>query len=475
MTDRDRRVRIYEAPAGEAMSSEYEVTVGGRPVPVYVCRVSAMPFNQVWPGYQRPIDQTEPAAFAAWDMAGEAEVEVVSIRPIESVAVRPSSRGITPRVEGRRIRFTLDGPGAVTVEVNGWHHALHLFADAPADVPPDRDDPNVIWFGPGVHDVGPMTLKSNQALYLAGGAVVYGSVQASGASNLRILGRGILDSSKLPRGRGGGSIRLTDCRDVAIDGVILRDPAAWCLSAFGCEQVRISRVKLIGLWRYNADGIDLCNSSDVVIRDCFIRSFDDSIVIKGMPRHAAKPVRNVLAERCVIWNDWGRALEIGAETCAPEIADVTFRDIDIIRTNYVALDIQHGDNATVRNITFENIDLEIDETNLRPTIQQGPEDRFVPDADFCPRLMVIVIRPTMWTEHTERGSVQDITFRDIRVTGVPRPPSSFDGFDDAHGVRGVRIEDLSFNGRRAATLDDVDVTVGPYVEDVTVKQGHKAK
>jgi hypothetical protein len=406
------------------------------------------------------------ASFAAWDMAAAAAVEVVSRRPIESVAVRPSSRGITPRVDGQRIRFTLPGPGFVTVEVNGSRHALHLFADPPAAAAPDRDDPNVRWFAPGVHDVGPMMLESNQTLYLAGGAVVYGSVEARDASSIRILGRGILDSSKLPRGRGGGSIRLTGCRDVEIDGVILRDPAMWCLSTFGCEGVRISNVKLIGLWRYNADGIDICNSRDVVIRDSFIRSYDDSIVIKGLPRQADQPVQNVLAERCVIWNDWGRALEIGAETCAPEIADVTFRDIDIIRTNYIALDIQHGDNAAVRNITFEDIDLEIDDVNHRPTIQKGPDDRFVPDADFCPKLMVIVIRPTGWTKDTQRGTVADVTFRNIRVTGTPQPASTFDGFDDAHGVRGVSIENLSFNGRRAATLEEAGVKIGPHVEGV---------
>ncbi|MEX0887680.1 MAG: glycosyl hydrolase family 28 protein [Phycisphaeraceae bacterium] len=460
----DGPVTVYDAPAAEAMSEDFEVSVGGRPVPVYVCRVSAVPHNQIWPGYQRPLDQTELASFAAWDMAGAAEVEVVSRRPVESVAVRPSSRGIVPQVHGRRIRFTLPGPGQVTVEVNGLHHALHLFADAPPAAPPDRQDPNVRWFGAGVHDVGPMTLTSGQTIYLAGGAVVYGSVQAQDAANLRILGRGILDSSKLPRGRGGGSIRLTDCRDIEIDGVILRDPAVWCLSTFGCQDVRISNVKLIGLWRYNSDGIDICNSRDVVIRDSFIRSYDDSIVIKGMPRHADKPVHNVLAERCVIWNDWGRALEIGAETCAPQIADVTFRDIDIIRTSYAAMDIQHGDNAAVRNITFEDIDIEIDDVNDRPTIQKSPDDRFVPDPDFCPRLMVIVIAPTGWTKDTERGTVADVTFRDIRVTGTPRPASTFDGFDDAHNVTGVRIENLSFNGHRATTLELAGVRIGKHAE-----------
>ena len=69
-------VQAADAPAGEALSEDYQVAVAGRKVPAYACRVSAVPFNQVWPGYQRPLDQTELAAFACWDMSGPVVVEV---------------------------------------------------------------------------------------------------------------------------------------------------------------------------------------------------------------------------------------------------------------------------------------------------------------------------------------------------------------------------------------------------------------
>ena len=67
-------VQAVDAPAGEPLSEDYQLTVAGRKVPVYACRVSAVPFNQVWPGYQRPLDQTELAAFACWDMNGPVAV-----------------------------------------------------------------------------------------------------------------------------------------------------------------------------------------------------------------------------------------------------------------------------------------------------------------------------------------------------------------------------------------------------------------
>ena len=301
---------VDPAPAGEPLADDFELRVDSQKMPVYPCRVSAMPFNQVWPGYQRPLDQTEIASFAAWDMTGPVDVEVVSRRPVESVAIRPTARGIRAKVDGRRIRFRLASPAQITIEVNGWHKALHLFASAPPAAAPNPNDPGVRYFGPGVHRPGKIKLESNQTLYLAGGAVVYGAVEANGASNIRILGRGILDTSEFTRDQAGGSIRLVKCHNVAIDGVILRDPSMWCLSTFFCSKLSISNVKLIGLWRYNTDGIDICNSQDVTIRGCFIRSFDDSIVLKGVS-HDDVPVRNVLAENCVIWNDWGRAWRSG--------------------------------------------------------------------------------------------------------------------------------------------------------------------
>jgi len=144
----------WAAPAGEKLFEDYSLRVNGQAVPVYTCRVSAMPFNQVWPGYQRPLDQTELAGFAYWSMSGPVKVEVISKRPFKSVAVRPTSRGIRPVIKGQRIIFRLSRPGQLTVELDGTHHALHLFADPPAAEAPKPGDPNVLYFGPGVYRPG---------------------------------------------------------------------------------------------------------------------------------------------------------------------------------------------------------------------------------------------------------------------------------------------------------------------------------
>lgn len=463
-------VVVAPAPAGETLSDDFQLTVGGQPVPVYRCRVSAVPFNQPWPGYQRPLDQTELASFASWDMAAAVEIEVVSHRPIESVAIHPLARQIQPQVTGNRIRFQLASPQQITVEVNGLHQALHLFANPPAAAAPDPQAPGVRYFGPGVHRPGKIVLQSNETLYLADGAVVYGRIEAQDASKLRILGRGIFDSSEFPRGAEEGCIRLRNCHDVEIDGVILRDPPAWCLSTFRCSDLKITNLKLIGLWRYNSDGIDLCDSHDAVVRNCFVRSFDDSLVIKGLnPADDTTPIHDILFEGCVVWNDWGRALELGAETRSPEFRNVTFRDCDVIHPSFIALDAQHCDRAAIQNVLFEDIRVEIDEVNRALQMQTSREEKFVEDTKFCPKFLVLQIVKSGNSVDAARGTIDQVTVRNCTVTGKPRPASDIYGFDATHRVQNVLISNLRFNGQPAKSLDEAKIKVGPYADAVRLQ------
>ena len=188
------------APVEEIPATDYALTVGGQPVFARQARVSAFPLNQVWPGYQRPLAQTEIASFAAWDHVGagggRGRQRPPGARRCGCGRGPPGSR---PSVEGDTIRFTIAKPGQYTVEVNGTHRALHLFANPPEEAAADPRNPNVLYFGPGVHCPGLIRLTSGQTVYLAGGAVVYGAILAEKAENIVIRGCGILDGSKFDR------------------------------------------------------------------------------------------------------------------------------------------------------------------------------------------------------------------------------------------------------------------------------------
>jgi len=489
------KVTTFAGPQEEPSSDDFSVRVDGKPVFVYQARVSAVPFNQSWPGYERPLDQTEIASFAYWDMSGPVTVEVVSKQAVRTVAVRPTSYGIQPKVDGGRITFTLSRPRHITVEVNGTHKALHLFANSPEANVPQPTEANVRYFGPGVHRPGKIVLKSNDTVYIAGGAVVHGAIEATDASNLRILGRGILDVSTFPRetkvwndpsfeskkpeervaihtaadgGVFGGAISLCGCQNVHIEGIVIRDSNRWTLVPAGCRQVRIANVKLIGMWRYNTDGINIVNSEDVRIDGCFIRSFDDSVCIKGGDywhgyKASAHPVQNVTVSNCVIWTDWGRSLYFGGCAYAPEIAHVLFRDCDIIRTCFRAMsfDLNTGDGR-IHDVRFEDIRVEIDHEAYKPMEQQRRGEKYTGSkGDYCPRLLVIAI-------DGRGGPVQDVRFKNITVTGSGRhfPHSIIRGFDDEHCVGNVTIENLRINGQLVTDPATGGFTLGEHVKNV---------
>ena len=467
-------VKIYPQIGDETPAEEFTLSVGGKPVFVYGARVSAVPLNQVWPGYQRPLDQTEMASFAYWDMSEPVKIEVVSNRPIKSVDIRPKSYGIKPVVDDDRLTFQMSTPGYVTVEVNGYHHALHLFASPMEESKPRPDDPKVRYFGPGIHQAGLINLKSGETVYVAGGAIVHGLIRASGVSDIRILGRGILDASTFKRKGNPGPISLNGCKNVQIDGIIIRDSNVWAVTPRDCEYLTISNIKLIGFWRYNADGIDIVNSQHVTVDKCFVRSFDDSIVIKGLGRGRRptedKPVKDVKVSRCVIWNDWGRALEIGAETVAPEISDIVFRDCDIIRTAHIALDIQHGDRALIEDIRFEDIRFEIDDDTPKPKMQSSRDEKYslAENEKYCPTLLVLMIRENNYSHDKERGQIRNIVFKNISVTGKCFPGSYFVGHDAEHNVSDVTIENMRINERVVTNAKEAHLSIGNHVSKVRV-------
>lgn len=466
-------MRIYEFN-GEEQSKDFKVKVGGVPVPVYNARVSAIPFNQVWPGYQRPLDQTEIASFVYWDMKNPVKIEIESNKPVKTCNVKPISFRIIPKIENNRITIEIKKPRYFTVEINGMHNTLHVFASPEKIYRVNRHKSDTIYFGPGIHKPGKIVLKDNQTVYIAGSAVVHASICAENVSNIKILGRGILDTSGFEREEAPGSISFYNCKNIKIGGIIIRDPNVWTVTINRCKNVEIENIKLIGLWRYNSDGIDICNSQKIKIKRCFIRSFDDSIVIKGLQskdknHNDNRPVKDVLVEGCVIWNDWGRALEFGAETCAIEIKNVIFKNCDIIRADYVAMDIQHGDCAKISNIKFENIRFEIDDENLWPLIQKNREEKYKNrEEKFVPRLIVLETRKNMWKQCDGLGSMKNVYFKNIEVTGKHLPQSVIYGNSETNSVENVVIRNLKINGKRIKTFQDGNFKIGNFAKNIRI-------
>ena len=146
----------------------------------------------------------QDSSIASFDFSGTVDVSITFNKGnIEAARVRPLSFSITPTVKANTITFSLSQPRNISVEVNGdIFHNLQLFANPIEVTRPDPNDPNVIFYGPGVHQIGRTTVASGKTIYLAGGALVEGSFLINHAENVRILGRGILYQLNVAPGTG---------------------------------------------------------------------------------------------------------------------------------------------------------------------------------------------------------------------------------------------------------------------------------
>lgn len=496
--------RVYPVIDTDPYCDDYSIKINGKEVRTNTARVSAIPFNRRWPGHQRQIEQSEPVQFLSLSTDEPLTFEITPKNPFETVKIRPRSLGITPEVTDGKITFTLERAAYFTVEAFGRRHALHIFADAFADYGVDINSPDVIYYGAGEHDVGWIELKSNQTLFIDEGAVVYACIRATDADNIRILGRGILDNSRnkekilfeaneenntkaVCNAKRAHTVQIEYCTNIEIDGITIRDSLVYNVRPLGCENLNIKNVKIIGCWRYNSDGIDMHNCKNVHISDCFIRTFDDAICVKGYDffnvANGAEVARaamyrngkcydtfeNVLVENCVIWNDWGKALEIGAETKAEEIKNITFRSCDIIHQTGPVLDCMNVDFADVHDVIYTDINIEADEV-IPPPILQGNDLETYQNNDLKYMPMTVSVSVVFHDEYSggglRRGKNRNIVFKNVNIYGDKLPKMEFFGYDEEHKTENILISNFTLNGEPITSIPSENWIVGDFAENI---------
>ena len=153
--------------------SGYTALVDGKAVPVRPIRISAIPFNQWAPSYQRPVDQTEIAGMLKFETEGKCEIRVRPDRDFRNVKLRPLSACVTPNIVEGEICFTLPGLGYYVLELDGYNRPLEIFADKKRDFSAERQAANIV-FGPGLHEPVIVKLKSHDRVFIDKDAVVMG-------------------------------------------------------------------------------------------------------------------------------------------------------------------------------------------------------------------------------------------------------------------------------------------------------------
>ncbi|PWG68082.1 hypothetical protein DF186_25840, partial [Enterococcus hirae] len=75
------------------------------------------------------------------------------------------------------------------------------------------------YFGPGIHRPGYIELTDDETVYIAAGAIVYGGIRAKNVSNIKVLGRGILDGNYEHR----RMVLIEDSRNILFEGITIRN------------------------------------------------------------------------------------------------------------------------------------------------------------------------------------------------------------------------------------------------------------
>ena len=412
-----------------------------------------------------PLDVLHhPAAHhASFECGGPVEVEIERLRPVRvsgQVFVRPLVRGIVPEVSENRIRFVVAHPQHLQIEIEG-EPLLYLYAQ-PFAVPAPTGPHVRLFEGGRIHEAGLVSLRDGEVCWIEAGAVVRGSIRADHASGVRIGGYGILDGSYWTEGTGHGrghprkALVLDCCTGAVVEDLLMVGPCQWMVVLGGCEHVEVRGIRQIAR-EMSSDGIDIVGSRHVRVSGCCLHNGDDNIAIKALhnvssPEDRVVPglpvedwkgtVEDIVVSGSVFYNiHGGSAMEIGYETSTDHIRDIRFEDIDVLAVHEFGsvFGIHNGDRARVENVTWDDIRV---------------EHHFDTLVDF--RTL-----KARWNLDAERGTVHNVTLRNIRVAKSPYNDgytvSILSGYDAAHPVTGVVFENFELGGVVVGDADQLDL------------------
>ncbi len=424
----ENAIVTYPVPEGIAQNASFEVSVRNGQSEWQRLGVYNTTLKQI--NATTGSDQRFQSSVAYFDFSGEVEVKVRYAKgAIEKARIRPLSYGIEPVVEEDTVEFTLTEPRKVVVEVNGdLYDCLHLLARAIETDAPDPEDPDVVYFGPGVHTGAGVTVASGQTVYIAGGAVVKRNVYFDNVENATLRGRGMI------YGVQWGASPVRNSQHILIDGItIMNNPTGNAMDIAESEQVTVRDLVYFSSGRWG-DGIDVFSSSEVLIEDCFLRSSDDCIALYSHRNDYYGDVRNVTIRDSSFWADVAHPINIGTHgnTDEPEVLEnITIANIDILDHREPQLDYQGciainpGDSNLVRNVRIHDVRIE--------------------DFRWGQIVHMRIAYNPKYNTSVGRG-IESVFVKNLSYTGDNASTGMMLGYDKDHGIKDVVFQNFTVNG-----------------------------
>lgn len=343
-----------------------------------------------------------------------------------------------------------------------------------------------LFFPTGIYYTGTLEIKSNTKIYLAAGAVIKGSedpadyptdegrlesdhinrpketytdngewmtfsrlILIDNAENVQITGSGVIDGSGSvvrSQGKPANLIRIRRSKDIVIDGVVLRDPAAWNTHIQMSEDVIIRNVKVINDFDVaNTDGFDPDASKNVLIDNCFAYCNDDNVAIKTTNNlNLNQDLDNIIVRNCVFLTRKS-ALKVGTETKAENMTNILFENNDVIVSDR-GIVFYCNDGATFRNIQFVN-------NRFEYSYIKGQQ-----------RGIHFVIR-----NRYGKGNIDSVLVKDnVFYQAFPKPSEIY-GLDETSLIQNVIFENLVIAGKKINSFEEGNILTNEFIRNVVFK------
>ncbi|MDD5933792.1 MAG: glycosyl hydrolase family 28 protein [bacterium] len=460
----ETKIKVYEGPKTFTSSDKCKVSVEGQELFVYETLVN---YNRQFTWSTE--DTKAPVVLFDFEGKVHMEVEINTDETITTASLSPLAYQIPIAIDGNKLSFDLEYQSNYVLTFNDdYKTAIHIFTN---EIEEDeiteemaKNDDSIVYIGPGLYKADTIPVKDNSTIYIAGGAFVYGDIHGEVVENLTIKGHGIISGDIYTRTSDTDytvPVVLRNAKHIVLEDITFLNPAGWVINLYKCEDVKINNIKIISA-RQNGDGISVQSSKDVTVKGGFVRTWDDSLVVKN---NDLGTTENVTFDGVTVWTDLAQSMEVGYETHGAYMKNITFKNITVLNNFHKAVISMHNcDEAEISNVTYENITVE-NAAMFGDDQTDGENDFFI---DFT------IAYNVEWTESGgDRGSIDGVNIHNVKVYneeelegGVSSISSRMLGESDTSMIKNVTIKGIEIEGRNISNAQDLKLTTNNYVSNV---------
>lgn len=239
-------------------------------------------------------------------------------------------------------------------------------------------------------------------------------------------------------------ISFNNCTDVNINNIVLNESASWTMIISECDNVNINNMVIDNNMHVaNTDGIDITGGDNIHIKNCFIATGDDGVVLKPIDYG----ISNVYISDCVI-SSFANCFKIGTET-QKDVSNVNVNNCyffipDGMTYGYSGIAIESADGSNISDINIDNINM-----------------------DGVSSPLLIWLGNRMKYENKTIGSITDVSICNVNAqnTEIPSAITGCKADGKTHHIENVSLENFNVSYRDTKE----NLSVKKSVSEVSMK------